>query len=283
MRAKSSVVAFVSEASNLVPGGAKNSGPYLRHLGPSLGAGEVTARFERDELEVAGWVRASGTALADARDPAGDAVALAQHNGGELTGATFLYRPEVGDMLVRIALAPWRHPWPPLVGTSAPKPNAMSYAVDLEVDGAPFRLTAVAGPAGPTFAAYDCATTCTKIADLRGGVWTMDDGVAISVPSDTLGLRPGVALTGGAVRAMAGDSGPLLDVMAVPAMRVPELTVQLAAVRAGDSPKDEDFAAVGLAAGAFSATLSPPSDASRLWARTCLGAACSTFVAPIGE
>lgn len=271
------LVAFYSEATDL---GAGPGGPgaYLRDLGPDLGIGAMSVSTAGGERDVAGWARFSGGPLVSVDDPVGDAGPVASSGGADLSQAQLIYRPEGEDLLVRLDLAPWRHFWPPLVGAEARKPGALTYAVEVSVDGVRHEIRAESGPQGDSFGVYRCQPQCTRVGDASGGVGTESDRVLISASFDALGLDEGDLLGGGRayVSAQGGTTGAgtTLDDLVLPDVVIPISTVMLGTAPPGTLSEHVHFdTPAKLTTGRFWGALSV-SEEEDVWARACLGSEC---------
>jgi Tol biopolymer transport system component len=269
-------VAFQTTATNLIEGDAKG-GVLLRDLGPALGVGAISGQDQGDDVAVSGWVRLSGSRLFSVGDPRGDGVASL---GADLTGASATFRPEEGDVMFRLDLAPRTHAWAPLAGTTARKPGGVTYVVELSMGGVrhEIRATQTAAPTGTTFGLFRCETACTSIETLAGGDSTVGDAVVISVPVDKLGGEgTQLELTRAFVAAGDAQTGQvrLLDNVGLTAAEIPTVTVELTAAPAGSGPKDVVFdTPAAVAEGRFSQRVPLGTGSREVWARVCVGADC---------
>ncbi len=167
----------------------------MRDRGPLVGVGELSANSVGGGISVDGWATFSGQKIVSATDPPDDGGSGAGPAGGELTGASFTYRPEQEDLLVGADLASL--PLPPVAGS----PGVL-YGFALQVGGASYEVRALRAaatavpPAAPHFALYRCAPGCTQQALLSGSIGTTGTGVLVSVPLSALGAQEGAVLTG---------------------------------------------------------------------------------------
>jgi Tol biopolymer transport system component len=293
-------VAFTSGAS-LVPGDTNGvSDVYLRDRGPSVGVGEVVAVPQGDRVAVSGWATFSGQLGASADDPAGDGSPESSRVGADLTGASLTYRPEQGDLLVRLQLASLpSFPSERLTtdsgfdgGAGVP---AVLYGLRLEIAGTPYEVRVVREASGaacpgelplcsipPHFGLYRCAPECMEETRLSGGVGTTGTEIRVPVPLSALGAEEESIL--GAIEAFTAlgtaDAGPvnLLDEADLPDAAIPARRVSLGVAPAETPAEEVAFATTAaIDHGSFSGHVDIPSagaDDYRAWARACLGDVC---------
>ncbi|MBW3664431.1 MAG: hypothetical protein KY469_15125 [Actinobacteria bacterium] len=284
-------VAFNSLASNLVPGdGNGGRDVFVRDRGAPLGVGGLVAEQTGGSVRVSGWATSSGTVTSEATDADDDGAfgpLDADTLGAELTGATLTYRPEQEDHLVRWSLESL--PRGPLVaGAVGGGYPGVVYGLEFEADGTRFEIRALREsatsdpPRVPHAALYRCAPSCVQEALLDGGFGTVTTEVWVALPLDVLGAEVESELSSLRAFTAIGEAavGGLveLDEMDLPAAGIPDLRVELGI--APDTTVEDEVAfahAVAPSEGAFTADvpvdgLSPGT--YRVWARTCLGAAC---------
>jgi hypothetical protein len=270
-------VAFQTTATNLTEDG--KGGVLVRDMGPELGVGAISVQDEGDDAAVSGWVRLAGTRFLSVGDPRGDGVAPM---GADLTGSSATYRPEEGDVLFRLDLAPRTHAWAPLAGTTARKPGGVTYVIELTLGGVrhEIRATQTAAPTGTTFGLFRCETACVSIETLVGGDSTVGDAVVISVPVDKLGGEGSqLEVTRAFVAAGEAQTGQLrlLDQVGLAAAEIPVVTVELASAPAGSSASEVKFGKrAAIAEGRFSERVATGTGSKEVWARACIGSECST-------
>jgi Tol biopolymer transport system component len=294
-------VAFANY-SPLVAGDTNNARDiFVRDRGPVLGVGDATATRRGAEVDVSGWATFSGAAVSASADPPDDAGPEGESLGAELTGAEITYRPEVEDLLVRVAVSALPSVRPPQAtdlaiacgllgacGAGVAAAPAVTYGLDLEVNGTRYEVRAERGasPVAPVLRLLACEDVCTPVADLAGSIGVTEDEVVAAVPLADLGARPGDTLSG--LRAWVGPGHPVagapeaLDEVPMPSAALPTPTVSLAPLAEGEEePVDGAEVAAELAAGSFSAVLTAGPGHDRLVARACLGEECAAAVAPI--
>src|SRR4029077_19635719 len=106
--------------------------------------------------------------------------------GLQLTGASLVDRPELGDLMVSLQFPP--------VPSPGVKPGAPTnvYGMDFTIGGVPYEVRAVG--TAPMFALYQCSgSVCMQVATLTGGFETMADEVRVSVPLQALGASEGAS------------------------------------------------------------------------------------------
>lgn len=282
-------VAFQSDATNLLDVPQPAGQVYVRDMGPTIGIGELSAIDGGNDVSVSGFARFAGQELLRIGDPSGDGLAAA---GADLRGASAVLRPEEGDILLRLDLAPRTHAWAPLAGTTARKPGGLTYGITfdacVQVDPATapvcglheIRATQTAQPTGTTFGLFRCSPACSRVAELTGGDATVGDAVVISVDTEMLG-GDGATVDLRQVWVAAGEAntGPLevLDEVGLSSVTLPATTVQLGSAPAGTPAADVAFgAAVDVSDGRFASSVIRGSGPREIWARACLGDQCSS-------
>lgn len=278
-----------SNSTDLLEGGSLPGSMYIRHMGPELGVGRMSASAEGDEVRLSGTARFSSATLADVEDPAGDAGRAASL---DLTSAMLRYRPEEGDVLVELGVSALRpHAGPVLVGAAAPRePGVATYAVSFDgcVQG-PGDSVAVCGrhevrasqdldTDGATVGLYRCASSCSKVASVTGGIGTAGEVVRVSVPvgllggeGATLGLRKAYAAFGETTTGLMHE----VDQVGLTTGKIPAATLAVAVAPAGSPAGDADFSAVPVENGRFQGVLERGSGPRKVWVRVCVGSVCS--------
>jgi hypothetical protein len=294
--------AFVSEASDLVPGDANGVGDVFVHdRGPAIGVGELAIASEATRISVSGWSTFSGLVVASAPDDPNDGSVGAERAGAELTGAGLTYRPQHEDLLVSLRMESLpgvvvercaRTPtFPPATvcadeGTGAGAPGGI-YGLVFEVDDSRYEIRATrAGgtppAADPYFALYTCEDVCLETTPLTGGLGTTGDEVLVSVPLDSLGAEEGAAVTDIEAWTALGDA-TVGAVVRIDEAELPAATISTPRVELGVAPistPEEDVVyttEADLVDGRFSATLDISALAAGdylLWARGCLATTC---------
>ena len=275
-------VAFGSFAANLVPGDTNAHWDVLvRDRGGSLGVvGTPSVSCTGGSVTVSGRATFSGTEIASAEDPANDGASGAAAAGGELISASLAYRPEDGDIMVRLGLASL----PPVEGGLG-----VLYGLELTVGSANYEVRAQrtgGTTGGPYFGLYRCEPSCTEVAVLKGGMGTTGLEMVVAIPLTTLGAAEGVSLTSLVAYTAFGDAttgpGVPLDDVTLPATILPVHSVSLGIAPVGTPESQVVFnTPATLAAGNFSGTLDVSSLSSGNydgWTRACLGATCGPAV-----
>ncbi len=291
-------VAFLSYASNLVPGDTNGvSDVFVHERGGSLGVvGTPSVLKVPGGVGVSGLATFSGATLAEATDPDDDGTGVgpleAADVGAELTGTALVYRPEQEDLLLRMDLSSL----PPAAGGLP----GILYGLELGSGGTSYEVRALRAAAtslrSPVFpssdrwpqllephvALYRCDLVCTEHAPLTGSFGTTGDQVLVSVPLSALGAAEGTGLTGLRAFTAVGEATPgalhLLDEAPLSSSVIPASRVELGIAPASTSEDAVAFTVeADLLAGEFSGAI--PTDglsagSYRVWARTCLGDAC---------
>jgi Tol biopolymer transport system component len=239
-----------------------NTDVYLRDRGPEIGVGRLDTTVSEGTLSAWGWATFSSAVLAATSDAAGDAGpggAL----GGDLTGATLVYRHEPQDLLVRLSLASL----PPVGGTGVA--HGMRFAVGADTYEA--RIDAQVATL------HRCTPGCTQIATLQGSLGTTGDEVLIAVPLSLVGASVGSPVS--AIRAFTRvNATGQEDSAELPNGDVPATTLRLGIAPAGTPEADVELRAVAaLTNETFAGTLDVSSREAGpydVWARACLGEVC---------
>ena len=278
-------VGFDSSASNLVPPGlAAEVNVLVADRGPEFGIGELHARRSGERAEVSGWVRLGGSELSRATDPSGDA---SQEVGGDLTGARVVYRPEEADLLVDLALGDLLstngEPVPDqgvLIAPGVAGTPGLTYGMRFEVAGVAHEVRATLAevdgqPRAQSIALFRCAPTCTRVAELAGGIGTIASTVQASVPLSTIGAGDGTSITNISAFTRTGlDALGSIDRVDLPNAAVPALSVLAGAAEAGMPVGEGRLGSVPLDEGRFAFELPLTQQESEVLVRLCLGSAC---------
>ena len=279
-------VAFQSCASNLVPGDTNaTQDEFVRYRGPHVGPGTVTAKG----TTVSGWAAFSGAVLAATSDPANDGAAGAALGGGELVGGDLLYRPELGDLFLRLDLTQIPSAGVALGGISAPGDPRVLYGTRFVANGVAYEIRVhragvnSADPLNAAMGLFRCTeVVCTEIGPLRGGYGTTGEQIVVSVPLSMVSDGGAPLGEGGVLSSLRAYTaygtyygGPvqLLDealLSRAAFVRVPAKTVTVTAGRTTVAAK--------LAGGSWSATV-PRS--SSVVVKACLGTECRATQAAV--
>ena len=280
-------VAFSSLASLTPDNNPSAMDVFVRDRGPALGASAALAERRAGTARVSGVVTFSGVSVASGVDPAGDLAAP----GGDLIGGDLLYRPETGDLLFSwrgASLPGVRSPAPSSTGAGGAQPGmavaAAVYVASFAVDATRYEVRASGPSTRPVIQLFSCATRCTAVADLSGGIGTASEEVRVRLP---------VALLGGAVEGKtldavafqtaladpAGAAFTVLDGIAMGAAPVPVRSVAVGRAPSDARPDEVAFQAAEVADGRFTADLAAAAD-DAIWLRICFGAECRTRTVP---
>ncbi len=270
--------AFQSESSNFIPGDP-GGGAFLRDRGPDIGVLSLAAGVQSNFQ-----IPATGSA-----DFAGVVIASAQHTpssmtapGLQLTAASLVDRPELGDLMVSLQFPPVPSP-----GVNPGAPTNV-YGMDFTIGGVPYEVRAVG--TAPMFALYQCSgPVCTQVGTLTGGFETMADEVRVSVPFQALGASEGASVTGLRAFAAVGNivSGPaeIVDQVNLADTTIPMRTVNLGIAPVGTDVTQVNFSTPAtLTNGSFSGSVDVSSLATgtyNLWAQACLGTQCGAASVPV--
>jgi Tol biopolymer transport system component len=282
-------VPFVSTSTDLVAG--DTSGDYddvfLRDLGPAVGVGRVTAAAAGDDegaIGVNGWAAFKAHLATAAPDASDDGSPGAREAGGELTGASVLYRGERDDLLARLSVTALPAVQPTNRVNTGTSGSSTTYALELTVAGVRYEARAVAASdRAPVFELYRCEALCLRQDSLTGGYGTTGDEVLISVPAGALGATAGSPVTG--VRAFTSQAGIAMDAVVLPDAAVPTRSLALGIAPAGTPVDQVAFVdrSDALAGDDFASDLDvsalAPGDYD-VWAQACLGNTCGTASVP---
>lgn len=288
---------YQTSAPDLIPGdGNEQVDIFLRRRGPDTGIVSLAKVTRFGETTVRGTYTVGAWPLARATEPA-DSTAP---SGADLVESSVTYRPEEGDLLVRLILADLPRVSPSsgpqrilTAGLSDVATGGVIYGLRFTLD-VPYELRAsrvgaladTAYPAGVTqpitgFDLYRCSANCAKVAEVDGGFGTAGDEIRMSLPMAPLGLEAGESLTDvravtGAGDAALGLAGAAADEIALGKVTLPAISVRLGTSAADARAEDVSFDhASGFLAGSFSTPL--PADAGpgrSIWARACIADRC---------
>jgi len=268
-------IAFYSFATNLIANDTNGAADvFVRERGPFTGIFEHHAIASDCQLTSSGSATFSGTVFSSNTDPANDGAAGAAQAGAEITGASLIYRRELGDLLFRLNL----------LNFSAAAPGVL-YGLRFTLAGDQYEVRASREGATPVFALYRCAgLSCTQVAMLSGGLGTSGSEILVSVPLQTLGIAEGASLTALQGFTAAGDTaaGTVsgFDQISLPSAQIPLAAVLLGLASAAAPESQVHFNTVASLTNAnFTAELETsglPGGDYRVWAKPCLGATCGT-------
>ncbi len=274
---------FPTFAGNLDPfpgQGQLYASLFVRDRGPEVGVLKAKSSLVDCNVAVQGTARYAGAIIADGSDAANDGEFGAAQLGGELTGATLLYRPEVGDLFARIRLASLPPESPAL------PPHAI-YVIALKIGGVDYEIRAArlggGGGTAQQFLLFTCAagSGCNQVATLKGGIGKSGNEVRISVPLSAISAAEGDAVTDVQLFSGVGEIGngivSELDQMSLPAAVIPihQVTAGIAPPSTPESEVQFNVVA-GTADAAYYAPLGAPAPGTwDLWARACLGTQCA--------
>jgi hypothetical protein len=160
----------------------------------SAGVTKVTAKSAGSQVKLSGWATFSGAMVASAGDSAKDAVAVqggpasnesaVASDGGELIGADLVYRPELGDLFIRIKVTsifttPSVGGAPSLVGD----PSVL-YGLRTVVSGVPVEIRMQSTGVSSEFGLFDCSSEngCAQAATISGGYGTTGEEIVAAIP-----------------------------------------------------------------------------------------------------
>ena len=275
-------IVFLSHQTNLVADDTNGqSDIFVRDRGQPLGIGALSVVPQENQLSVSGWATFSGATISSATDPAGDGNVQGEDVGADLVDASLIYRPESGDLLVRLRLA--------FLSSSD---NGVLYGLRFNVGAVQYEVRALrAGatavpPTPSSFELYRCDPTCTQHATLSGSIGSTGREVLVSTPLSALSALEGAALT--EIQAFtAVGLVPTGTASPVDQTDLANATIPARQVSFGTAPKGTPASQVpfdrtaSLTDGSFlgmvelSALPSGPYD---VWARACLGLTCGPAV-----
>lgn len=158
------------------------------------GVTTMSAKASGSQVALSGWATFSGAVVATASDKATDAVAAqgappssepaAAGDGAELIGADLVYRPELGDLFIRIRVT--SIPTTPSVG-GAPAivgdPTVL-YGLRTVVSGVPVEIRMQSAGITTQFGLFDCSSEngCTQAATISGGYGTTGEEIVAAIP-----------------------------------------------------------------------------------------------------
>jgi Tol biopolymer transport system component len=257
---------------------------FVRDRGSETGIVRLSPTILDGAVDVEGAAVYAGQVIATADDAAGDAGAVGGTVGADLTGATLVYRPELGDLLGRVRVASL----PRLTGASG-SPGVV-YTVRMDIAGVPHEVRAAridpgAASTTPRLALYRCQGGCTEIGTLQGGIGTTGSEIRFSIPLGLVGAAEGTRI--GAVTAttrlgLPAAPGPIMDDLALPATEIPARTIAVGYAPPGTPKGEVSFSTpASISDAAFHATLDVPPGAWDVWARACLGTTCGATPARV--
>lgn len=297
------VASFQSYSRNL--DGDDNVFPdiFARDLGPPAGPGELAVAAGDGVISATGWARIPGATVSVATDPAGDAGALADVLGTDLTAAEVLHRPEAEDLLVRFEMARIGGVRPPPVDNGHRVPSVpgvplvmhvlrfQAAGISFEVRALPRAATSEEPSAAPSFTLHRCAPGCSVTAALGGGYGTTDEEILVSVALTLLGAGDGDALSGLRAFTALGEAatGPLeqtdeLDEVILPDGRLGVVTLDFGVAPAGAPGASVAFDIPGEVVDGRFATAIEAGDrhgGHDVWARVCLDDSCGMTRVPV--
>jgi Tol biopolymer transport system component len=265
-------VAFLSYA-HLVPG--DKNGVFVRDRGGSVGVLDtLSVQAGPEGVAVSGQATFSGAVISSVDDPTGDAPGLLGPTPDtDLTGASLTYRPEQGDLLVRlrgVTAAPGtvhctvNSNFVTVCEQGGGAPEALSpgvpfrrtlYGIGFERDGISFEIraraestfviTAWVSDLGiyetrtfvdpPYLALYRCDPVCTEQTLLEGARGTTGVEFWASVPLSALGASEGAALS--AIRAFtAREETDLQARETIDGADLPDAAIAIHSVSLGVAP-----------------------------------------------
>jgi hypothetical protein len=274
--------AFATFGTNLdnipPPGGQFYTSLFTRDRGPAVGVLKIMPSKVDDQVAVLGTARYGGVVIASADDPTNDGSAGADQLGAELTGASITYRPEVGDLFVRIGLNS-------IPSSATP---GIIYDITFQLGGQNFEIRGsrvqAGATSGPDFELLSCDSggSCTQTAQLKGGVGTVRNDVRFSIPMSSLGAVEGSAVTSVHVSSGIGDVNTgvlsILDEMDLPAATIPQRQVTAGFAPPGTPESQVNFSFSGNISDAdyYASFGALPPGQWDLWARACLGNECGS-------
>lgn len=284
-------VAFDTSASGLTPTFRRESYDVLmRDRGPSIGIGRLQGSNPAGVVRLDGSATFSGAVMSAALDATDDADGTSGW-GVDLQAADLTYRAEQQDLLIRLEPDGLPRTVLPCCVRLGAAGTPVIYGFELLIDGRRFQLRARA-PAhhAASFYLYTCDSVCTGARTVRGSFGTTEEEILISVPLAALGAREGSAVHELRAFATAGDDGPQLDELELPAAEIPERQLSIGLAPQGTSPEEVRFEDVSsaLQAGLFSVDTSAAGLAPGLYnvvAQACLADRCGsrTTSVQVGE
>jgi hypothetical protein len=156
----------------------------------TAGVSRVSAQSSGSQVKLSGWATFSGAVIGSANDAAKDAQlaqggpsgseSAAAQAGGELLGADLIYRPELGDLFVRIRVSSI-----PTAGPAVGLLNVL-YGMHTVVSGVPVEIRMQSTGLSSQFGLFDCSSEngCTQVtgATVTGGYGTTGEEIVAAVP-----------------------------------------------------------------------------------------------------
>jgi hypothetical protein len=192
-------VAFTSASANLVKGDTNGKADvFVRDRGPDLGVGGLAGS---GQLTVSGTSSFRATGLVSTTDLVGDVQDALAKQGADLIGASLAYRPQLGDVFVRLELARM----PPVTAA----PAAIQYGLSFEVDGRAYQVRATKLGVEPTFELLARTTDgWAHAATLSGGFGTTGQEIVAALPLRDLGLTHGGTIHSAVAYTSLAAGGP---------------------------------------------------------------------------
>jgi len=282
-----------SSAADLVDGDDNGlSDVFVRDMGPALGIGGLAVQPTGGAaIAVSGWASLAGSVISSASDAPNDS-GLGTTTGGEITRAGVTYRPEAGDLLVRVwfrdLVGVRGRNYEPVTKTysSSGLPGSL-YGFGLRVGSSLYELrvsgaTEHGAAVQPRIVLFRCDAGCVEVGRPMGGLGTAGAELRTSLPLAMLGAQEGAAIS--ELRAFTAfgevETGVVrpVDELLLPAATIPRAAVTLGLAPAGSSQDDVSFDVdADLEQGRFTGSV-PTSGLTAgtydLWAKACLGESC---------
>lgn len=271
---------------------------FVRDLGPAIGVGGITVSPSDDAIAVEGWSSLSGTVISAANDAANDSGIVGMRTGSEITRATITYRPEAGDLLVRVSYRDLPgargQNYEPVAKTYSSSGLAGTlYGFGFQVGSAAYELrvsgaTEHGAAAAPRFVLFRCDPGCAEVGRPKGGLGTAGPELRASIPLTMVGAEEGDALSSMRAFTAAGEveagSVRQWDEVLLPETAIPAASVTLGVAPAGSGEEDVRFdMPADPLDGDFFASISTegfPPGGYEVWAKACLGHDCGASRKP---
>jgi Tol biopolymer transport system component len=178
-------IVFESFATNMVDHDTNGKiDMFLRDRGPDHGVGGLAAA---GRLSVDGSLGFASTGLVGVADPRSDVDSALTVQGANLVGASLAYRPQYGDLFVRLQLE--------RVPTFALADPAVVYGLDLMLRGKRYEVRVAKTGLDASFGLFRLDdSSWTHVADLRGGYGTTGREVVAALPLTDIGAQHGADL-----------------------------------------------------------------------------------------
>lgn len=115
------------------------------------------------------------------RKPQNNSSSLAMLRG--VHSARVVYRPELGDLYVRLDLDP-------IEGVAPATAAARVYGVDMTIDGVRYEVRATSSTLA-SVKLFRCVVLCDQVATLQGGYGTVGEAIVATIPLHAVGLKDG--------------------------------------------------------------------------------------------